>query len=229
MAKNHLTRLAAPKTWHIKRRGELFITKPNPGPHKISLCMPLNLLLKEVLRYADTTAEIKKVLRSNEIKIDGKSRKDFRFPVGIFDTIEFTSLNEQFRVILSSQGQICLVKISKEESLLKPSKIIGKTMVNGKLQINLYDCKNILVDNKSYKVGDTLVLSLPDQKVKKHLKLDKKSTIFLIGGKHIGEVGNVEDIIENKIIYRDNKENLVETSKKYAFVVGEQKPLITLE
>ena len=191
--------------------------------------MPLNVLLKEVLHYANTTGEIKKVLRSNEIKIDGKSRKNFRFPVGIFDTIEFTGLKEHFRVMLSSQGQICMVKISKEESLLKPSKIIGKTMVKGKLQLNLYDGKNILADNKSYKVGDTLLLSLPDQKIKQHLKLDKKSAIFLIGGKHIGEVGNVEDIIENKIIYRDNKENLVETSKKYAFVIGDQKPLITLE
>lgn len=229
MAKNHLTRLAAPKTWHIKRRGELFITKPDAGPHSLSLCMPLNVLLKEVLHYANTTGEIKKVLRSNEIKIDGKSRKNFRFPVGIFDTIEFTGLKEHFRVMLSSQGQICMVKISKEESLLKPSKIIGKTMVKGKLQLNLYDGKNILADNKSYKVGDTLLLSLPDQKIKQHLKLDKKSAIFLIGGKHIGEVGNVEDIIENKIIYRDNKENLVETSKKYAFVIGDQKPLITLE
>ena len=229
MAKNHLTRLAAPKTWHIKRRGELFITKPNPGPHKLNLCMPLNVLLKEVLHYVNTTGEIKKVLKSNEIKIDGISRKDFRFPVGIFDTIQFTSLNEQYRVILSSQGQICMVKINKEESLTKPSKIIGKTMVNGKLQLNLYDGKNILADNRSYGVGDTLMLSLPDQKIKKHLKLDKKSTIFLIGGKHIGEVGNVEDIIENKIIYRDNKDNLVETSKEYAFVIGDQKPFITLE
>ena len=229
MAKNHLTRLAAPKTWQIKRRGELFITKSSSGPHSLSLGMPLNVLLKEVLHYANTTKEIKKILKSSEIKIDGRSRKDFRFPVGVFDTVEFANINEHFRVLLSSKGQITLIKISKEESQQKPSKIIGKTMVKGKLQLNLYDGKNIFADNGAYKVGDTLMLSLPDQKIKKHLKLDKKATIFLIGGKHIGEIGNVEDVIRNKIIYKDGNGNLVETSKEYAFVIGEQKPLIALE
>ena len=229
MAKNHLTRLAAPKTWHIKRRGELFITKSNPGPHSSSLGIPLNILLKEILHYSNSTGETKKVLKSNEIKIDGRLRKDFRFPVGVFDTIEFTKINEYFRIILNRRGHLSLIKISKEESSIKPSKIIGKTMVKGKMQLNLYDGKNLLVDTGEYNVGDTLMISLPEQKIKNYLKLDKKATIFLIGGKHIGEVGKVEDIIENKIIYKDSAGNLVETSKSYAFVIGEQKSLITLE
>ena len=120
------------------------------------------------------------------------------------------------------------MKIQKEETLLKPCKIIGKTMVRGKLQLNMFDGKNIFVDKNMYKVGDTLLLSLPEQKISKHLKLDKKSSIFLVGGKHTGEIGNVEDIKENKIIYKDSGGNLVETLKKYAFVVGDSKPLITL-
>ncbi len=229
MTKNHLVRLAAPKTWDIRRRGIQFITKPNPGPHRLTLGMPLNVILKEILRYANTKREVKKILNSSEIKIDGKSRKDFRFPVGIFDTLEFTNINEYFRVILSKKGKLALIKISKEETLLKPCKIMGKTMIKGKLQLNLYDGKNLVVDAGSYKVGDTLLLTLPDKKITKNLKLEKKASIFLIGGKHIGETGNVEDIVKNRIIYRDNKGNLVETSKEYAFVIGDSKPSIKLE
>lgn len=229
MAKNHLTRLAAPKTWNIRRRGTLFITKPSLGPHRLTLSMPLNTLLKEVLHNANTTREVKKILNSNQIRIDGKLRKDFRFPVGVFDTLGFVNINEYFRVILSKKGKISLVKISKEESLLKPSKVVGKSIVKGKLQLNLNDGKNILVDDRTYKVGDTLFLALPEQKISKHLKLDKKSTIFLIGGKHIGEIGHIEDIVKNKIVYKDDKGNLVETSKEYVFVIGDSKPLIKLE
>jgi len=92
----------------------------------------------------------------------------------------------------------------------------------------LFDGRNISVDSNAYKVGDTILLSLPDQKITKHIKLDKKSTIFLTGGKHTGEIGNVEDVVENKIIYRDQKDDLIETSKKYAFVVGDNKPSIKL-
>lgn len=228
MSEAHLTRLVAPKTWHIKRKGLKFITKPMPGPHSLDTGVPFSVLLKEILDSASTTKEVKKILNTNGIKIDGKVRKDFRFSVGIFDTIEFTSTNEYFRIILNKKGKLDLIKIKKEEVLLKPCKIIGKTMERGKLQLNLFDGKNILADNDTYKVGDTLLLSLPEQRIISHLKLDKKSTIFLIGGKHIGEIGNVEDVIENKIIYKDQKGELVETLKKYAFVVGDDKPLMTL-
>ena len=228
MGKNHLKRLAAPKTWNVKRKGLKFITKPVPGPHSLESGMPLNVLLKEVLGYANTTREAKKILKTNEIKIDGKSRKDFRFPIGIFDTLEIINTGEGFRIILNKKGKIDLIKIKKDEASLKPCKIIGKTMVNGKLQLNLFDGKNIHVESNSYKAGDTILVSLPELKIVKHLKLAKRSAIFLTGGKHIGEIGVIDDLVEGRVIYKDNKGNLIETSKEYAFVVGDNKPLITL-
>jgi len=223
MGKNHLIRLAAPKTWNIKRKGVKFITKPAPGTHRLQDCVPLGVLLKEVLGYANTTREVKKILNADSVKIDGKVRKDFRFPVGIFDAVEFTNINEYFRATFNRKGKIDFVRIKKEDAILKPCKIIGKVALRGKLQLNLYDGKNILADKSLYKVGDTLLLGLPEQKIIKHLKLDKNSTIFLMGGKHIGETGKVEDIIKNRIIYKDDKGGLVETLKEYAFVVESEK------
>ena len=228
MSKDHLKRLAAPKTWQIARKDFTFVTKPSPGPHSIEASTPLNVLLKELLGYAGTTMEVKKILNTGGVKIDGKIRKEIRFPVGVFDTIGFTEINQYFRIVLNKKGKLDTVKINKEESALKPCKIIGKTSLKGKLQLNLYDGKNIDVDSNSYKVGDSLLLSLPEQKISKHLKLDKKSTIFLTGGKHTGETGSVEDVRGNKIIYKDQKGDLIETSKKYAFVVGDSKPSITI-
>ena len=228
MGKHHLKRLAAPKTWQISRKGIKFITRPVPGPHNLETAVPISILLKEIMKHANTTGDAKKILKLNEIKIYGKARKDFRFPVGIFDTIEFTSLNKYFRLILNKKGTLDLIRINKEEALLKPCKIIRKTMVRGKLQLNLYDGKNVYVNSNTYKVGDTVLLSLPEHKISKHLKLDKKSTIFLIGGRHTGEIGNVEDIIEDRIIYKNQKGNLIETSKSYAFVVGGNEPVISL-
>lgn len=229
MGKDHIKRLAAPKTWQVKRKGINYITKPTPGPHGLESAMALNTLLKEVLNYATMTGEVKKILNANNLKIDGKSRKNFRFPIGVFDTIVFENTNEHFRVMLNRKGKIDLIKISREESMLKPCKIIGKTMVKGKLQLNLFDGKNIFVDKNNFKVGDSLLLSLPEHKIIKHLKLDKKSAIFLTGGKHIGEAGSVEDIVKSKVIYKNSKGDLIETSKEYAFVVGDNKPVIKLE
>ena len=228
MSKDHLKRLAAPRTWNIQRKGIPFITKSLAGTHSLDNGMPISVLIKETLKYASTTKEVKKILNTNEIKIDGKRRKNFRFSVGLFDTIEFTNINEHYRVILNKKGTLALIKINKNESSIKPCKIIGITMLRGRMQLNLYDGRNILIDKGPYKVGDTLLLSTPDNKITKLLKLGKKSAIFLTGGKHIGEIGNVDDIVENKVIYKNQKGDLIETSRRYAFVVGEDKPAIAL-
>ncbi|MBI2659676.1 30S ribosomal protein S4e [Candidatus Woesearchaeota archaeon] len=228
MGKEHLKRLAAPRTWQVARKKFKFIIKPASGTHSPKEGISFGTLLKEMLSYANSSREAKKIINTHQIKIDGKARKDFRFPVGIFDTIEFSNINENFRVIADKNGKIGLAKIKKEEASLKPCKIIGKTPVRGKIQLNLFDGNNILTDNKSYKVGDTLLLELPGKKIAKHLKLDKKSAILLTGGKHMGETGHVEDISGNKIIYKNPNGELVETSKKYAFVIGDDKPLVTI-
>lgn len=229
MGKAHLRRLAAPKVWQIRRKEHKFISKPKPGPHSLDSCISISTLLKEILGMANKTREVKKILGGSNIKIDGKLRKEHRFPVGIFDIIELPATNEYFRVILNTKGKIDMLKISKEESSHKPCKIIGKTASKGKIQINLYDGKNLLVSNGSYKVGDTVLLSLPEQKIVKHFKIDKKSFIFLTGGKHIGEVGNIEDVSGEKIIYKNVRGDLVETSKKFAFVIGDSAPSIKLQ
>jgi len=62
-----------------------------------------------------------------------------------------------------------------------------------------------------------------------HIKLEKGSTIFLIGGKHLGETGTIEDITGNKIIYKIKSNEVFETLKKYAFVIGIDKPIIKLD
>ena len=67
MGRDHIKRLAAPKTWQIRTKGLKFITKPAPGPHSLDTGMPLSTLLKEVLNYANTTREVKKILNTNEI------------------------------------------------------------------------------------------------------------------------------------------------------------------
>ncbi len=228
MGKGHLKRFAAPKIWQIRRKRLKFITKPAPGPHSLVTGAALAVLLKETLNYANTTKEVKKILNSNSIKIDGKIRKNRKFPVGIFDTIEFVGVGEYFRVVLNKKGKLDFMRINKEESVTKPCKIIGKKIVKGRLQLNLYDGKNIFADKDAYKVGDTVFLSLPDQKITNHANLAKKSSIFLIGGKHIGETGDVEDVIGNRILYKDQKGNLIETLKKYAFVIGDSKSSINI-
>lgn len=228
MVKRHLSRLNMPKNWPIKRKGTKWITKSNPGPHPLYRSISLNLTVKEMLGYAKLTREVKKILNNKEILIDKKIRTDHKFPVGLMDTIEVSKTNQYFRLLLNKKSKFVLLPIKKEESGIKPCKIINKTVLkNKKIQLNLYDGKNIIVDKDVYKVGDTLILDLEKKNIKNSIKLEKGSLVYLTGGKHTGFVGTIKDIYSsnslypNKIVFiADNQK--YETLRKYAFVINNE-------
>ena len=226
MVKKHLFSLNAPANWPIERKERNFITRPSPGPHSLYRCLPLSLLIKNILKYAETTREVKAILNSGYILIDNKIRKDHKFPVGIMDVIQIKKTNENFRVIINKDNRYELNRINQEEAKLKPCKIINKKILKkGKIQLNLFDGRNILVDKNDYKVGDTLILDLEKNKIIKHLKLEKGSTVYITDGKYSGYLGKLENIIKkgmqrNTILFKADKEKL-ETLKDYAFAIPE--------
>jgi len=226
----HLKRFYVPRTWKVKKKGIKYITKPSPGSHNRNVLLPLNVILRDMLNYANTNREVKFIIEKKNVLIDNIRRWDHKFPVGLFDILSLKETEEHFRIVLDNKGKVVVIKIGKEESMIKPCKIIGKTMIKGKTQLNLYDGKNIVVEKNGYGVGDTVlvVLDKKNLQIKQHIKLDKSALIYLTGGKHIGQVGKVEDIIGSRIIYKTEKGDVVETLKKYAFPIGKDKPLITL-
>jgi len=229
MVKNHLKRLAAPRSWPIKRKETTFITRPKPGPHSLKLGMSLGVLIRDILKYAKTTGEVKKILQNRDVLVDGVRRKEHKFIIGLMDVIGIPEIKKCYRVVLDKKGKISLIEIEKDDTSIKPCRIINKNKVRGKTQLNLFDGRNILVDKDDYNVNDTIIISLPNQEIKKHIKFEKNALVFLTGGKHIGEIGLVEDIISDKIRYKNKKGDVFETLKKYAFAIGKEKPEIKLE
>ncbi len=228
MTKRHLKRLAIPNSWDIKRKGIKFTTRPAPGAHPFGLGMPINLIIRDMLKYAKTNKEVKKILNNKEILVDGKVRKEYRFITGFMDSISSPKLKEHYRIILNKKGKISLLPITEQEAKIKICKITGKKLIKGKTQLNLFDSRNILVDKDTYKVGDSIVIELPSQKLKEHLKLEKGVIVFVIGGKNIGTVSTVEDISGRKIICKHNN-TLFEVPFDYVFVMGKNKGLIKLD
>ena len=229
MVKRHLKRLVAPKSWKIKRKGITFVTRPNPGMHSKKNSTSINVVLRDMLSYAKTTRDVKMILADNGVLVDKKQVKDHRFSVGVMDIIEMPKINKCFRVLLNKKGDICLVEIKGDETGIKLCKIVEKTVIKkGKIQINLNDGKNIIIDKNNYDTGDTLVIEVPKQKIKEHLKFEKGSFVYLSGGKHKGEFGIADEIKDSMIKVKQKSGESFETSKKFAFVIGREKPIITL-
>ncbi len=226
--KNHLKRLAAPKSWPIERKKNTFILRPNAGGHPLAGSLPLGLLLRDHLKLAQTMAEVKKMLHQEDILVDGVARRDHRFSVGLFDVLSIPKIQARYRLSLDMKGRLTLLPIPAEEASAKLCRITGKTMLSGgKIQFNLHDGKNIITD-ASGKVGDTMAISLPDLKIQKILPLQEGSAVFLVRGKYAGSNGIVQQMKGTQATFTDKEGKQIETSRAYLFVVGTSTAEITL-
>lgn len=224
--KNHLKRISMPKSWIAEeKKGLVWITRPKPGAHSFNMGVPLVVVLRDMIKYAKNTREVRNILFYKDVLVDGKKRRDHKFIVGFMDVISIPELKENYRMILDKKGKINIIKI--DDSKIKLCKIVGKSHVKKKVQLNLFDGKNILVDKDVYKVNETVVLELPEQKIKEQLKFEKGASIYLIGGKRIGQVGSVADIKDNVVSIK-TKESSFNVSKEHCFVIGKEKPVIKL-
>lgn len=229
MPKNHLKAHNAPKTWDIKRKNMVFVTRPNPGAHKIDFSMPINLVLKRMLKKATTNKEVKKILHDQEVLVNGKKRKDYRYPVGLLDVITFPLINESFIMLINKFGKLYFNTIDKKNADVKLSKISGKKILGkDKIQLQTFDGRSILVKKDDFKTGDTLVISIPKQEIKDIIKLEKGAKILIYSGKYIGQVAEVVEIKDDVLTFKSGKE-MLETKRQYAIVIGKDKPIINIE
>ena len=217
---------AVPKFWPIERKKRKFAIKPR-GPFKKSLSIPVGVIIRDVLKLATTLREVKSILNRNLVKINGKLVKKENLAAGLMSIV--TLGEENYRLLPSKKG-LSIQKIDNKETLVL-SRIQSKTYVKGKVQLNLHDGNNIIIDKNDYKTGDVLVLE--NNKIKDVLKFKKDAIAIITGGNNIGSTGKIQDVIitkspqENLVIIEVGKEKL-SIPKKYIFVIGEKKPVISL-
>ncbi|MFQ5987110.1 MAG: 30S ribosomal protein S4e [Thermoplasmata archaeon] len=225
-----LKRLAAPRAWSIPRKTGTWVVRPSPGPHPRHRCIPLTIVLRDMLGYTDNAREAKAVIRARQAHVDNRPVRDPGFPLGLMDTLSLPEVGEHYRVLLDTHGRFALVPIKKAEAGWKLARIENKSLVRGgRTQLNLSDGRNLLVEN-GHKTRDSLKIAVPSQEVQEVLPLKTGGVVLLIGGKHVGQTGHVEEVV----VERGSRPNQVRLKEgfssvlDYAFVVGKQKPVIAL-
>ncbi len=230
--KGYQKRVSAPRSWPIERKTHKFVAKPIPGPHSKEYSLPLIVILRDILKIGEQAKEIKRILHEGKVLVNGVVRKDHRFPVGIFDVISIPATDQHYRILIDNKGKLCL-KLTQDKNL-KLCKIKNKTILKkGAVQLNLNDGWNLIGTNE-YKTGDSVVLSLPDRKIVKHLPRKQGSLAMIVGGAHSGEVARIKEV---KII-RSSRPNLVkltaldgrefETIEEHVYIIGDAKPALDL-
>jgi len=242
--KKHLKRKPAPKFWSIHRKEAIWTVKPKPGPHAHSRCMPLALVLRDILKLAKTRKEAKTIISQGKIKVNGKVQREELFPTGLMDVISIPDSEKTYRVLPSEKGLI-LHPIGTDEAEFKLCRIENKTVVGGgHVQLNLHDGSSMLIrvddpkkpEEDVYKTLDTLKLSIPEQESMAHMKLTVGVPAIIIGGKNVGKYGKITTIEEKPsqkrrdllVTIENKKGNRFQTTLNFIFVLGETEPSISL-
>jgi small subunit ribosomal protein S4e len=228
-----LKRGAAPKSWTVPRKGTKWILRPSPGPHPQTESMPLLLLLRDVLHLAQSTREARILVRSGVVHVDGRIVTDLARGVGLMDTLVLTApLNAHYRIFKDRRGKLRLYPIPPDEAVVKIGRISRKTTVHGgRLQVTLHDGRNLRVpEGTDWKVGDSLKIHLPDQKVLGRVAFASGHLAYVAGGSHVGELARIEkvEVLNSSQPNRVHFKEGFSTVKQYVFLVGESTPQITL-
>ena len=153
--------------------------------------------------------------------MDGRIETDGGRGVGLMDVLTVGEKN--FRCVLDSNGKLRYRPIPASTAGSKTCRVTGKTTIHGgRAQLHLHDGRNILMDDAStYKSGDSVVISLPDQQITSHHPFAEGALSYLTGGSHIGETATVR----GHDVKRTSKPNEVQfddfqTIADYVFVIG---------
>jgi small subunit ribosomal protein S4e len=235
--RKHLKRKPAPKLWPIHRKEAVWTVKPKPGPHSLSNSLPLELIVRDMLKLAKTGKEAKNIISQEKITVDGKIRRDERFLVGLMDVISIVEAKKSYRVLPSKKG-LFLHPIKSDEAAFKLYRIEDKTVMKGeKIQLELHDGTSILIPEVDvYKTLDVLKLDVPEREITGHVKLTIGAPALVTGGKNIGKYGKVISIEEKPdqkrrdliVTLEDASGNQFQTILNFVFVVGDTKPSISL-
>lgn len=220
-----LKRLNAPKWWPIERKQGKFVIKPR-GPH--SMAIPLQVVIRDVLKLAETAKEAKTIINRGDVLVDGTKRKDIKYGIGPMDIIGIPLLKKSWRAI--PKNGLTFVETEGSDAKLKICRIMDKKILKGKkIQLNLSDGKNILTET-DYSTKDSLLIEIPSQKIIDVFKFKKGNIVLVTGGKNEGLVSKIDEIDEkNKRIWLKKEKQKTEVPIKLVTVVGKDESAIKLK
>ncbi|MGD1055550.1 MAG: hypothetical protein ABR867_05675 [Nitrososphaerales archaeon] len=231
--RNRLKSIAAPRGWDIPRKGDRFVYKPTPGPYPITASYPLGVVIRDFATMATRSKEVKLILKSGRVLVDGVERHTPGFPVGLFNIVSVPAEGVNLRLVPSPKGFV-LAKLGTDETNKKLCRVSTKTKVrDGHIQYGLHDGRSILADSLGLNPGDAVLLEVPSQKVLGQAKLAKGSVGLILSGVRAGQTGKITEvkkgtISREKMVRISLPDGDAEIPSRLVFPVGTDSPMITI-
>lgn len=185
----HQTRKESSMKLPIKRKGAKYVVR---AFSHIQDSVPVLIAIRDMLKLAKTSNEVKKILQTQSIKLNGRIVKDYHESIKLFNILE---ANKIYFLSILPTGKFALIESKSKNSRL--CKIINKRLLRTKLfQLNLHDGSNIITKD-NFSVGESLYLDM-NGKIVKRVPLEKGSRVFIMSGGHIGKEGEISAMSGNR-------------------------------
>jgi len=231
----HLKRINAPRHWLLDKLSGVWAPRPSPGPHKLRECLPIIILLRNRLKYALTGREVKMIVMSRHIRVDGKVRTDTTYPCGFQDVVTINRTGEHFRLIYNTKGRFHLSRIPVEDANWKLCKIVKKAVGARAIPyVVTHDGRTIPYPNPKLKVGDTIKYDFFKGKVMDLFEWRNGVCVMVIGGRNVGRVGILQKTEKHPgsfdiVHVKDSSGHEFATRRENLFVLGKgTKPAVRL-
>ncbi|ELQ36176.1 40S ribosomal protein S4-A [Pyricularia oryzae Y34] len=250
--KKHQKRLAAPSHWLLDKLSGTYAPKPSPGPHKQRECLPLIVFIRNRLKYALNGRETKAILMQRLVKVDGKVRTDSTYPAGFMDVVSIEKTGENFRLVYDTKGRFTVHRIQAEEAEYKLGKPLDQALVDPQGPLGRPEPSDLFryevlgwkwdfwgrngcirYPDPLIKVNDTVKINLDTGKITDFIKFDTGALAMVTAGNNMGRVGVIthrerHDGGFNIVHLKDAIDNTFTTRESNVFVIGTEKPWISL-
>jgi small subunit ribosomal protein S4e len=206
----------------------VYAPRPRTGPHKLRECLPLQLVLRNRLKYALSGRECDILLgdKDNQVMVDNKVRRDKKYPVGLMDVVSIPKTKDLYRMLYDVKGRFTLTKIKEKEADFKLCKVKRRVMGQNKIPYLItHDARCLRYPDPAITVNDVVKVNFKTGKVEETYTLDIGNNVLVTGGANRGRVG----IIVNRtrlqgafdmIAVKDKSGHSFNTRIDNCFVIG---------
>ncbi|KXB02808.1 hypothetical protein AKJ45_00475 [candidate division MSBL1 archaeon SCGC-AAA261F19] len=231
--KRHQKRLSAPAKLKLPRKTKTWTVKPAPGPHPVDECLPLSILVRDYLRLGETRREVNRILSDGLVQVDGRTRKDSKFPVGLMDIVRVPKADKSWRIIFDMKGYLVPYEVPKDEAEFKLARVVGKSLVKERVtQISLHDGKTCTGDFEEINSNDVVKLNLPEVDVIDKFPFENGKPVLITGGSQVGKFGVISEDggkdSSTNVVTIKAKDGSFQASRDHVFVIGKKEPAISL-
>ncbi len=228
---NHQKRLSAPRNYPVERKNGAYVVTAD-GAHPADDGVPIAVVLRDILGYADTMDEVKQLLSDGDIVVNGRSCKRPGMTVGFMDVLSFPRVGDHYRVLATSDG-FTFAPIDEDEAGTKLARVDDKTtLAGGVTQLNLADGNNIETDD-DIDTKSSVLVTIPDLSIEDEIAFETGNLAYVTGGQHVGETAEVVSVdvqpgSQANTVTLEGEDGEFVTVEDNVYMVGEDEPVLAV-